>query len=206
MENRRATHSTLLPARRIFFLAVLPMVVSALSFSNASALRDAIVLSGHGEYGFLWGSNNFARDYNQGPGMSIGIEFTLGRRSAVGATFESLHFNPPTSSTQTGPGAPDRLEVSTALLTGRRRLAESVSGTTYVLAGFGIGHPTEYRIGGDVKIFFDRLIVFAGAGREMFITQTFALDVRVKMYSMRSSEGNNQSMQLTLGLAKYVPR
>jgi hypothetical protein len=206
MREVSVVRHVLLRMRNAGAVIVVLFVVGAASCGEVHAVRDFIVLGGGGQYGMIWGGNSFGDDYEDGPGLGLGVKFTLGHRRMIGASFESVRFNAANKPPANSDNLPERMEFTIATLTGYQRLSASPSGFTYISLGLGLAQPTEFRTGDRTKVYFDRTLIVAGLGREMFITKTLALDICLKVYSMHSSEGNNQAFEVALGLDKYIPR
>jgi hypothetical protein len=182
------------------------LAIAVMGVTDAGAVRDYIIMGGQGQYGLIWGGNGFGTDYDDGPGLGIGVRFTLGHKRMIGASFESNHYYAANTPPAYSDDLPDRLEFTVTTLTGYQRISFSASGFTYVSLGIGYAQPTEFRTGDRTKVHFDRFLLVAGFGREMLITKRLALDIGAKLYSMHSSDGNNQAVEASLGLYLYIPR
>ncbi len=187
----------------IRMITVMTLLLVVLSGTSAGEERKGTVSLGfQSQYGALLGTSGYARKFDFGPGYGARFRYYLGKKRAVGVSFDNQYHNTSLEG-QTGDYV-KRLQFNTTTFDLFKYFSRNKPASRYITAGAGIFTPTKlYSQGGPEKL-RDGPVVMFGAGTEFFITRAIAIDITARTFALINDDGLSTAGHISLGFAYYV--
>jgi hypothetical protein len=165
--------------------------------ASAQERPGTLSLGIQAQYGFIFGPSDFAEDFDHGAGFGLRIRYALGGPQAFGISFESQTSEP-------GDENPPRdLRLANVSVEYLRYFNRGQGRSQYAVLGGGLFHPTEVRERG-VAAVSDGLLLVGGAGVEIFVRRTTAVDLSLRVNGLLGGDAFSATVEAAAGFHFYL--
>ncbi len=190
------------PAVRVGLLTAAVAALLCLAGSASAQERPGTLSLGiQGQYGFIFGPSDFSEDFNNGAGFGVRIRYALGGPQAFGISFESQTFGPTPEPGDENP--PRDLRLANVSVEYLRYFNRGQGRSQYAVFGGGLFHPTEVRERG-VAAVSDGLLLVGGAGVEIFVRRTTAVDLSLRVNGLLGGDAFSATVEAAAGFHFYL--
>jgi hypothetical protein len=177
--------------------AILLMVLvgSALPTEGASRLErpGTIGISGYGSFGWITGQSRYGLDFNTGFGLGLTLRYVTSPHWAVGLNFQQQNFGSNSDAVPAGETAAlDQFTFTDILFNLYYYRERKSDASQYMVLGAGFYRPEVKYSDGTTSFPGENLILQGGLGIELFIRETFALDLSGQAYGVFGDGYNTQ--------------
>jgi hypothetical protein len=186
------------------WLVLLPLVLLCFHVQQAGGeeRKGTISMGLQYQYGLLAGDSKYADTYDGGIGYAIKLKYYLGKKRAVGVSFENQYHESKIEPVETDDVKSLQFNITTVEYF--RYFERNKSTSRYVVVGAGLCQPTALYKGGGPERKDDGPMITAGGGIEFFVNRSIAVDFRLKGSTLVNYDGLTTAGCFSIGFAYYV--
>ena len=154
------------------------------------------------QYSLLGGDSKYADNYDGGIGYGIKLKYYLGKKKALGVSFENQYQE--SNLEDVGTDYPRRLQFNAETVEFFRYFERNKPTSRYVVIGAGLCQPTILWSAGGPQRTEDGPILTLGAGTEFFLSRSIAVDLRLRGSTFVNDAGLTAAGCVSVGFAYYV--
>lgn len=131
-------------------------------------------LFGSGIYGVVTGNSRYGEEFDGGPGFSLGVRYVASRHWSLGLSFHSQQYDASSEGLAAGS---EELRMTDIRFDAYFYRDRGATAPQYFLVGIGFFRPEIHHTASDVSFPSENLVLAAGMGAEIFIRETWGLDL-----------------------------